>query len=241
MLRRMTAIFAKEFAGYFNTPGGYIYIFMFLIISMGFFFGGQGFFTRNVASMRAYFDFLPIMFMFFIPAVAMRLWADERARGTQEVLLTLPITDVEVIVGKYLAAVLYITVAMALSITLPITLYFIGRPDWGPIIGGYVGAILMGAAFLAIGIYMSAVNNNQMMAFLGALIVSVLFWVISAPFLVELMPESIRKVSQYFGMGYHFQYIGKGVLYLRDVLYYCSIIVFFLFMTVRAVQSRRWA
>ncbi|MCG3151039.1 MAG: hypothetical protein GEEBNDBF_00306 [bacterium] len=241
MLRRTGAIFRKEFGGYFSTPAGYIYLFLFLVISMGFFFGGQDFFTRNQASMRGYFLFLPTMFLFFIPAVAMRLWAEERARGTQEILLTLPVTDLEVIVGKFLAAVAFIGVALVLSLSLPVTLSFIGRPDWGPIIGGYLGAVLMGSAFLSIGIYMSAVNSNQMMAFLGALVVSALFMLVSAEFLTQHLPESIRRFSQYFGMGYHFANIGKGVVDLRDVLYYVSIIVFFLFMTVRAVQSRRWA
>lgn len=241
MTRRMRSIFAKEFAGYWSTPAGYIYILLFLFVSVGFFFGAQDFFTRNQASMRGYFQFLPTLFIFFIPAVAMRLWAEERARGTQEVLLTLPVTDAEVIVGKYLAAVAFIAIALLLSGSLPLTLYFIGRPDWGPVIGGYLGALLMGAAFLAIGIFLSALTNNQMMAFLGALLISALFLLVSSELLVNALPEAIRPVSQYLGMGYHFTNIGRGVVDSRDLIYYLSIIVFFLYGTVRAVQSRRWA
>ncbi|MEO7993016.1 MAG: ABC transporter permease subunit [bacterium] len=241
MLHRMRAVFAKEFAGYFNSPVGYIFLVVFLVLSMFFFFASQEFFIRNQATMQSYFSMLPWLFLFFIPAVSMRLWAEERNRGTQEVLLTLPLQDHEVVLGKYFAAVAFIAVALLLSGTLPLTLYFIGKPDWGPIICGYVSAVLLGSAFLAIGIFMSALTNNQILAFLGGLIVAGLFMLASWDALIGFLPENLKQFSQYWGMGFHFQNLGRGVIDTRDVLYYVTVALFFIYVTVRAVQSRRLA
>ena len=240
MLRNTWTIFKKEFALYFNSPIAYIFITVFLVVSASLFMNSS-FFVVAQADMRSYFQMLPWTFLFFVPAVTMRLWAEERKSGTMEVLLTLPFRDTEIVAGKYLAALAFLALTVLLSFTIPLTLLKLGSPDMGPIIGGYVGAFFLGAAYLAIGMFISSFSDNQIIAFIISVVVSFLLLIIGEPFVLQSLPYGMKPVASYLGLGSHFQNIGKGVIDTRDVIYYLSVCFVFIYATMRQIESRLWA
>ncbi|HEX2955943.1 MAG TPA: ABC transporter permease subunit [Chitinispirillaceae bacterium] len=228
----------KEFKSYFISPIAYVFITVFLVISNFLFF--QGFFLNNQADMRGYFSLLPWIFLFFVPAITMRSWSEEKKGRTLELLLTWPVSDLEVVVGKFLAAFAFLAVAILASVTIPITIMTLGIPDMGPIIGGYVGALLMGAAYLAIGLWISSHTENQIIAFIVGVVVTFILFIISNPFVLMAVPHWMAPVLNYIGLGNHFESIERGVIDSRDILYYLSIIGFFLFLNVQSLGSRKW-
>jgi len=232
------AIFKKEFKSFFISPIAYIFITVYLVITSFLYF--QSFFLINQADMRSYFSLLPWVFLFFIPAITMRSWAEEKKAKTLELLLTWPISDVQVVLGKFLAALSFFSIAILLSLSIPITIMILGSPDMGPIIGGYIGAILMGAAYLAIGLWISSYTENQIVAFIIGVVVTFLFFIIGNPFVTMAVPSWLVPVMSYIGLGNHFESIQRGVIDSRDILYYLSIIGFFLFLNVQSLGSRRW-
>lgn len=238
-MRNILALFKKEFRAYFDSPIAYIFITAFLISSMWIFF--RGFFLVGQTVMRGYFSLLPWLFLFFVPAITMRLWAEEKKIGTLEVLMTLPVKDYEVILGKYLAAYLFLSLTILLSITLPITLALLGGPDLGPIIGGYLGALLMGGAYLAIGLFSSSLTENQIIAFILGIFFCFCLFIIGENFVLMALPSKLASFFSYLGLGYHFQSIGRGIIDTRDFIYYLSVIGFFLFLNIRSLESRKWS
>lgn len=238
-MRNIIAIFKKEFRAYFDSPIAYIFITAFLICSMWIFF--KGFFLVGQTIMRGYFSLLPWLFLFFVPAVTMRLWAEEKKLGTIEVLMTLPVNDYEVIIGKYLASYLFLTLTILLSISLPITLAILGETDLGPIIGGYLGALLMGGAYLAIGLFASSLSENQIVAFILGIFFCFALFIIGENFVLMAIPTRFAALFSYLGLGTHFESIGRGVIDTRDIIYYLSIIGFFIFLNIRSLESRKWS
>ena len=238
-MRNIIAIFKREFRAYFDSPIAYIFITAFLVISMWIFF--KGFFLIGQVMMRGYFSLLPWLFLFFVPAVTMRLWAEEKKLGTLEVLMTLPVKDYEVILGKYLAAYLFLGLTILLSITLPITLAILGEPDLGPIIGGYVGAMFMGGAYLAIGLFASSLSENQIVAFILGIAFCFALFIIGENFVLLAVPSRLAALLSQLGLGSHFESIGRGVIDTRDIIYYLSVIGFFLFLNIRSLESRKWS
>lgn len=238
-MRNIIAIFKKEFRAYFDSPIAYIFITAFLISSMWIFF--RGFFLIGQAIMRGYFSLLPWLFLFFVPAITMRLWAEEKKVGTIEVLMTLPVKDHEVIFGKYLAAFLFLGLTILLSVTLPITLIILGQPDLGPIIGGYLGALLMGGAYLAIGLFASSLSENQIVAFILGIVFCFCLFIIGENFVLMAIPSRLASIFSYLGLGHHFESIGRGIIDTRNIIYYLSVIGFFLFLNIRSLESRRWS
>ncbi|NLE00689.1 MAG: ABC transporter permease subunit [Fibrobacter sp.] len=237
-MNNIMAIFKKEFKSFFISPIAYIFITVYLVITSFLYF--QSFFLINQADMRSYFSLLPWVFLFFIPAITMRSWAEEKKAKTLELLLTWPISDVQVVLGKFLAALSFFSIAILLSLSIPITIMILGSPDMGPIIGGYIGAILMGAAYLAIGLWISSYTENQIVAFIIGVVVTFLFFIIGNPFVTMAVPSWLVPVMSYIGLGNHFESIQRGVIDSRDILYYLSIIGFFLFLNVQSLGSRRW-
>jgi ABC-2 type transport system permease protein len=189
--------------------------------------------------MREFFFFLPWIFLIFIPAVTMRLWAEEKKLGTIEVLMTLPVKDSEVVAGKFLASFFFVAIALALSFPIPLTLALMGSVDLGPIIGGYVGACFLGGAYLAIGLFVSSLAENQIVAFIMAVIVSFALLMIGQDFVIMTLPEQLVPLCSFLGLGRHFASLERGVIDSRDLIYYLSVIWFFLFLNVQAVQSRK--
>jgi ABC-2 type transport system permease protein len=232
------AIFKKEFKTFFISPIAYVFITVYLVVTNFLFF--QGFFIINQADMRGYFGLLPWVFLFFVPAITMRTWAEERKAKTLELLLTWPVTDVEVVAGKFMAAFCFMAIAILMSITIPITIISIGKPDLGPIIGGYSGALLMGAAYLAIGLWVSSFTENQIIAFIIGVVASFIMFIIGNPFVTMALPPILVPVLSFLGLSNHFESIQRGVIDSRDIIYYLSIIGFFLFLNVQSLGSRKY-
>jgi len=237
-MQKVLTIFKKEFKAYFLSPIAYVVITVYLVVTNFLFF--QGFFLINQAEMRGYFGLLPWIFLFFIPAVTMRIWAEEKKVKTLELLLTWPLRDTEVVLGKFLACFAFLGVAVLLSVTVPITVAFLGNPDPGPIIGGYIGSLLMGGAYLAIGLWVSSLTENQIVAFILGVVVTFVLFIVGNPFVTVVAPSFLIPLFNYLGLGNHFMSISRGVLDTRDVVYYLSIIGFFLFLNVRSLESRKW-
>ncbi len=239
-MKNVLSIFKKEFKSYITSPVGYVFIIFYTLVSNGFFLIVQDFFRQGQVSMRGYFLVLPWIFLFFVPAITMRLWSEERKLGTIEFLLTMPLTEMQIILGKFFAAIAFLGVTLAFSFTLPITLFSLGQPDFGVIVGSYVGAMLMGAAYLAIGLYFSSLTDNQVVAFIYSLAV------IFALLLVGIAPVYLNQlgsfvyVCEYLSLLTHFNNIARGVIDSRDVIYYLSIIALFLFLNSKHIQARKW-
>lgn len=237
-MKNIIAITKKELSSYFNSPIAYIFISIFLITTNWIFF--QNFFLLNQASMRNYFNILPWVFIFLAPAVTMRLFAEEKKSGTIEALLTLPVSDWEVVIAKFLSATIFIALALILSITIPISVSFIGKLDSGPVIGGYLGGIFMGAAFVSLGLFISSLTKNQIIAFLVSVVACFILYISSSPFVLNSVTNFFAGILSFIGIGSHFFNIEKGVIDSRDIIYYGSFIFFFLWMSVRSLESRRW-
>ncbi|MBN1879509.1 ABC transporter permease [bacterium] len=230
------AIFKREFRSYFDSPIGYIFITVFLVLTGWLFY--SSFFILNYSSLRGFFELLPWMFLFFVPAVTMRLWAEEKKLGTMELLMTLPVRDIDVVIGKFLASFCFLTLTILLTFPLVISVVQLGNPDMGPIIGGYLGAILMGGAYLAIGMFASSLNDNQIITFIFGVVICFGLFIIGEGFVLIRVPGSWVPVLQFLGIGAHFRSIGRGVIDSRDVLYYLSVVALFLFLNIRALESR---
>jgi ABC-2 type transport system permease protein len=237
-MQNVSAIFKKEFKTYFLSPIAYIFITVYLITTTFLFF--QGFFIVNQADMRGYFDLLPWVFLFFVPAITMRSWAEEKKVKTLELLLTWPVSDVEVVLGKFLASLVLLAIVVLLSISIPITIAIIGHPDGGQIVGQYLGALLMGAAYLAIGLWVSSMTENQIVAFIVGVVVTFVLFIISTPFIIIVLPSMLAPLFTYAGLGSHFESISRGVIDSRDIVYYLSVIGFFLFLNICSLGSRKW-
>ncbi len=237
-MKAMFIIFWKEFRGYFNSPIAYIFIISFLVFTNWLFF--KSFFLLNQASLRAFFAVLPWVFLFLAPAMTMRSWAEEKKLGTVELLMTLPVKDYEVVMGKFLASFVFLMVTLLCTVPLPLTVMLVGNPDTGPIWGGYLGAFLMGGAYLAIGCFASSLTENQIVAFIIAIFVSFALLVIGENFVLMNLPYRLVPIFAYLGLGAHFESIGRGVVDSRDLIYYVSVIGFFLFLNNLSLESRKW-
>lgn len=213
-------IFKKEFKSYFYSPIAYIVISIFLLIIGWLFF--STFFLNDQASMVGFFSILPPTFAFIIPAVTMRLFSEEMNVGTYELLLTLPVTFLDIIIGKFLAAVAFVAVMLAPTLVYAITITFMGSLDWGPVIGGYIGALLLGATFSAIGLLASSLTRNQVVAFIIGLAICVVLTLLM-DFMLFFLPDTVVDFFQYFSAKYHFQDIAKGVLDSRSILYFVTV------------------
>ncbi len=233
----MIAVMKKELKSYYNSTMGYIITVVFLGLTSWLFF--KTFFLYGEATMRPYFNMLPVIFMLFMPAITMRQWAEERKLGTIEVLFTLPLKDLEILLGKYFASILFLVVILVLTLTIPISIALIGSPDPGEIISGYFGAILLGGAYLAIGLFASSLTSSQIVAFILGLLFSFVLFIVGESFVTVTLPPAIAPLVRYFGLGYHFDSIARGVIDLRDVLYYLTVIVTFLYLTYIVIKERR--
>jgi ABC-2 type transport system permease protein len=239
-LRSVVAVYGKELRSYFASPLGVVFIVFYVLVSNGFFFFVADFFRSGQATMRGYFEVLPWIFLFFVPAVAMRLWAEERKSGTLEVLLTLPLRDAEVVVGKFLAGLTFLALALACTLTVPLTAGVFGRPDWGVIAASYAGALLLGAAYLSIGLWASSLTESQVIAFITSVAVT---FVLLAVGLAPMWAGSLGGFATacgYLSLLTHFQNILRGVLDTRDVVYYVSVVLLFLHLNAKNIESRKW-
>jgi ABC-2 type transport system permease protein len=237
-MQNIMSIFKREFKAFFLSPIAYIFITVYLIATAFLFF--QGFFIMDQADMRGYFGILPWVFLFFVPAITMRSWAEEKKMKTLELLLTWPVKDFEVVVGKFLASFSLLVIVLLLSLTIPISIAIIGHPDAGQIIGQYIGSMLMGAAYVAIGLWVSSLTENQIVAFILGVVLTFVLFIIGHPFMTMMLPSAVVPLFTYIGLNSHFESIGRGVIDSRDIIYYLSVIGFFLFLNVCSISSRKW-
>jgi len=237
-LKTIYVLGKKELLSYFNSPIAYIFIGAYLIVGNWLYF--NSFFLIGQASMRDYFAILPWLFLFLSPAITMRLWAEEKKSGTIEFLLTLPITDWQAVLSKFLSSLVFVAVTLLLSLSLPITVSYLGNLELGPVIGGYLGALLLAGSYLALGLFISAMTKNQIIAFVLALAGCFGFFVIGADFVLISAPQFAAPIMKFLGLGSHFYNIAKGVIDTKDLLYYFSFIFFFLWLNARVVSKRNW-
>ena len=237
-MKNVLAIAGKEFKEYFGSPMAYIFITVFLLLVN--FFYVWFFFIQGQAEMRSFFGPMPYLFLFMIPAVTMRLWAEERKMGTLEVLMTLPVREAEVVLGKFLASLGLLTVMLALTFNVPVLVSALGDPDWGTIICGYLGCLLMGASFLAIGLFASSLSENQIVAFILGIGICAAMLIVGETFFLLFIPDILVPFFDYLGLGTHFESIGRGIIDTRDIVYYLSVIGVFLFLNLITVENRSW-
>jgi ABC-2 type transport system permease protein len=231
-------LFKKELMSYFNSPIAYIFIGVFLIVGNWLFF--NSFFLIGQASVRNYFSLLPWIFLLLAPAITMRLWAEEKKSGTIEFLLTLPVTDWQVVLAKFFGGLAFLFITLLLSITLPLSVAFLGNIDPGPVIGSYLGALFLGGSYLALGLFISSLTKNQIIAFVLGLVASFGAFIIGADFVLAGAPKFAVPVMKFLGLGSHFYNIAKGVIDSKDVIYYLSFMFIFLWLNARVVEGRRW-
>lgn len=231
-------LFKREYAAYFNGPVAYIVVPIFLLIFGIFFWFVPDFFTVNQASLRRFFSMAPMVASVFAPAITMRLIAEERRSGTLELLATLPYRDEDIILGKFLAAFGLLATSTLLTLPYAFTVAALGTLDWGPVIGGYVGMLLMGGAYLALGTFASSVTSNQIVAFFLALFASVLLLLVDYAAYV-VVPPAWSGFVEFFSFNVHFQNIARGVIDSRDVLFYLSVMGLNLALAVHVLRRRR--
>ncbi len=235
-MRTTLVIWRREFTAYFNSPVAYFVITIFLALVGIMFF--VPFFAQDRVSMREFFGLAPFLFVFFAPAITMRLIAEEKRTGTLEMLITLPVRDAEVVVGKFLAALTLLAVAVALTLPYAFTIAAFGDLDWGPVIGGYAGLLLMGAALIAVGLAASSFTENQIVAFVLALFVSMILLMLDR--FVIFLPQVLGDVVEYLSFTSHFRNAARGVIDTRDVVFFLSFALLGLFLAFRSLESRRW-
>lgn len=238
-MKTTAAIVRREFAAYFNTPLGYL-ILIYLLASFGvFFFYIADVFESQLASMRGLFRYGPLVLAWTVPVLTMRLVAEERSSGTMELLLTLPVTEWQVVLGKYIAAVGVLTLGTLLTLTYPLTLSMYGNLDPGPVLGGYAGLVMMGAGYVAVGLVCTAITRSQVVAALLALLACLTLWVIDKWALSVDGPAG--ELMRFVGFDYHFANIQRGVIDTRDLVFYASAIAVCLALSVHLVRRRRLA
>lgn len=243
-LRHIWTITKRELGGYFSSPVAYVFIVIFLLLIGFFTFMIGGFFERNEASLMSFFMWLPWLFLVLVPAVAMGVWSEERRLGTIELLLTMPITAWQAIVGKFLASWLFLALALILTFPVVITVNYLGSPDNGVIFCGYLGALLVSGAYLAIGCMTSAMTRNQVVSFILSVVVCLFLilagWPPVTNFFIEWgAPNWLVEAVASFSVIPHFESLQRGVIDSRDIFFYLSIIGFCLFTTGVIIRSHR--
>lgn len=237
------SIAKRELSGTVSSPVAYVFVVIFLLLSAFFTFMIGGFFERGQASLASFFGWHPWLYLFLVPAVGMRMWAEERRSGTIELLLTLPVTTWQAILGKFLAYLIIIAVALVLTFPVWITVNYLGAPDNGIIVAGYVGSLLLGASYLAVTSFTSALTRNQVVSFIIAVVICLFLILCGWPPVLNLLnrvfsPGVVDFVAA-FSVMTHFDNIQRGVLDLRDLLFFLSVIFFFLFATQAVLRARR--
>lgn len=229
-------IFQKEFKAYFISPIAYIVISVFLVIIGWLFF--STFFLERQASLTRFFSLLPITLAFIIPAVTMRLFSEEMNVGSYEILLTMPVTFREIIIGKFLASVAFIWVMISPTLLYAVSTELLGELDWGPVVGGYIGALFLGASFCSIGLLASSLTRNQVVAFIiGMAICFTLTLLID--FVLFFLPNSLVGIFQYLSANYHFRNIAKGMVDSRDIIYFLAVSFIALYTTNLIMQGKK--
>jgi len=236
-MRNIRTVYLRELVGFFNSPMAYIFLVIFAIVN-GYFFTNR-FFLFGQSDLRSLFDIVPLVFLFFIPAISMGLIARENDIGTMETMSTLPLSTVQFVLGKFIAALCLTLLGLLATSIHFITLVFVGTNiDYGAIFSGYLGLALMGATFAAIGTYASSITQNQVVAFIIGLFMVLIIFMLDKTLI--FVPSSIAGLLQFLAIDYHLSNMSRGVIDSRNLIYFFSMIGFFLFLTVQTLEVRRW-
>lgn len=235
-------IFRREFSAYFNSPIAYIFIIVFLVLNCGLFM--TPFFLQGNADMRDFFGNLPLFLIFFIPAVTMRLWAEDKRNGTFELLMTLPMTSQQVMLGKYLAAMAFYLVALAGTLPIPIMLAMLGNPDLGAVFSGYLGALLLGGLYMSVGIFASGLLRDQISAFILGMLACFLLFLLGIPAVTATIDGWFSGLGAFLqdslGLMSHYQALQRGVLQLGDLAYFLGLTAVFLVLNALWLEGRKF-
>ena len=242
-MHNVAAIFRRELASYFVTPVAYVFIVIFLVLTAAFTFYLGGFYERGQADLAPFFNFHPWLYLFLIPAISMRLWAEERKSGSIELLMTLPVTMAQAVWGKFLAAWCFAGIALALTFPIWLTVNYLGKPDNGAILAAYIGSWLMAGGFLAIGTCMSALTRNQVIAFILGIVGCFIFLLSGFPLVLDVVrgwaPAALVDAIASLSFLSHFESISKGVIDLRDLLYFALLIGCWLMATGIVLEMKK--
>jgi len=233
-LNESLIIMRKELKGYFNSPIAYIVITVFLAFTGFFFF--KDFFYYNQAEMRGLFQTLPLMLSFVVPAVTMKLFAEERQTGSFEILMTLPVSAWDAVLGKFFAGTVFAAVMLSPTLIYLVTVFLVGSPDPRPVIGGYIGAVFLAAAYTSIGLLTSSFTRNQIVSFIISWAACFLLWILDK--VIIFLPAKLGFLS-YLGSDFHFQNIARGIIDSRDLIYFASVCAISLMFTVKTIEERR--
>ncbi len=239
-MKNVLRVIHKEFGSFFSSPIAYIFIGVFLAVNLFIFFWVETFFSRNISDIRPLFTWMPILLIFLSAAVTMRLWAEERKTGTLELLLTSPVSPVALVLGKFFACLCLVALSLALTLSIPITVSFMGPLDWGPVFGGYLATLFLAAAYISIGLYVSVKSDNQIVSLIVTVLVCSLFYLIGSETLVSFFGNRGAEILQLLGSGSRFASITRGVIDLRDLYYYLAIMGIFLTLNVYGLERIRW-
>jgi gliding motility-associated transport system permease protein len=239
----VATIMRRELGAYFQSPVAYVFLFIFLLLAGVFTFTFGGFFERGEASLAAFFNWMPWLFLFLVPAVGMRLWSEERRLGTMELLLTMPVASWQAIVGKFMASWLFLAIALALTFPMIVTVNWLGDPDNGVIACGYVGTLLLAGAYLAISSMTSAMTRNQVIAFIVAVVLCLVLILVGFSPVTDMLsrwasPRVVEAVAR-FSVLTHYDGFQRGVIESRDLAYFLSVIAFSLFATGVVIRGHR--
>ena len=240
-MKRPLAITRKELGAYFGSPMALIFLGTFLAVTLFAFFWVEAFFERNIADVRPLFRWMPVLTIFLVAALTMRQWSEEQRAGTLEVLLTVPVRCVELVLGKFLAVMTLIALALALTLFLPITVDILGDLDWGPVIGGYVAALLMASAYAALGLFVSSRTDNQIVSLILTALLGGVLYLAGSSTVTGLVGNTLGGILRAIGTGSRFESIERGVIDLRDLTYYLSLTTLFLVLNVVSLDAKRWS
>jgi ABC-2 type transport system permease protein len=241
-MRNVVTIAERELAAYFATPVATVFIVIFLILQGTLTFNLGNFFDRGQADLNPFFSFLPWVFLLLVPAITMRLWAEEKRLGTIELLLTLPITQTQAVLGKFIAAWVFCAIALSLTFPIILTVRFLGDPDLGVIASGYIGALLTAGAFLSVGSAMSALTRNQVIAFVLGVAICFLFAAASYPLVTDFLNRNVpamADIARRLAVVDRYQNFTRGLISLRDVVFFITFMGFWLFVTTVLVEQRK--
>ena len=240
-MRQILAVTKKEIRGYFGSLLAMIFLGTFIIAILFTFFSIELFFGRGIADVRPMFQWMPVILIFLIAALTMRLWSEEQHSGTIEVLLTLPTNRFKLVIGKFLAVIIMTSLALLLTLPLPIMVSLLGNLDWGPVFGGYLASLLMASAYAAIGLFVSSRSDNQIVSLIVTVLLGGLFYLIGTDSFTGLFSGSVVEILRAIGTGSRFESIERGVVDLRDLIYYLSLCAIFLTLNIISIDSQRWS
>lgn len=236
-MKAIITLASKELRDMFVAPIAYVFISVFLVLAFWIFF--SGFFLMGEASLRLFFGWLPVLFIVLLPSVTMGKWSEEKRSGTFELLMTLPVPHWQVVLGKLFSCLAFLAIVLLCTLPLYFVVSSLGDVDAGQVAGAYIGAFLLGVSYLAMGLFVSSLSKNQIVAFIVTVLVLFFLYIISEPLVVSYMPASVVPVFQYLSFSYHFQSMSRGVVDSRDVVFFMSAIVFFVYLNIVTLTARQ--